>query len=135
MRRAAALLTVLGVAAACGGRSAATTTVLPRPHVAITAQSHHPRLGHTWSYQVRVTSPAGKPVACRIHLQFFFGGSPVGEVGVHVVKTGLWKETIPATGKNAFPPASVGQPLVLRATVTAKGYRTGIAGWQVSVVK
>ena len=135
MRRLLVLVALLGLAAACGGSSHARTTALPKLRVAITAQSHHPQLHHTWTYQVRVTGPSGKPVACRIHLQFFFAGSPVGEVGVHVVDNGFWKETIPATGKDAFPPASVGQPLVLHATVTAKGYRTGTAGWKVSVVK
>ena len=128
-------MSLLAVSAACGGTSHAKTSALPQLRVAITAQSHHPVLGRTWTYRVRVTGAGGKPVACRIHLQFFFAGSPVGEVGVHVVKSGLWKETIPAQGKDAFPPASVGQPLVLRATVTAKGYRTGTAGWKLSVVK
>ena len=135
MRRSLWVLALLALAAACGGKSQATTNVLPRLHVVITGQNHHPQLGHAWTYQVKVASPSGKPVACRIHLQFFFSGAPVGEVGVHVVKNGFWKETIPAKGKNAFPPASVGQPLVLHATVTAKGYRMGAAGWKVSVVK
>ena len=43
----------------------------------------------------------GKPVACKIHMQMWFGGSPVGEVGTHVVKNGVWKETIVAKGPNA----------------------------------
>jgi hypothetical protein len=147
MRRVLALLALVFVAAACGGGSAppATTTAAttraapaakPRLRVVITAQSHHPQLGHTWTYQVRVTDRAtGKPVACRIHLQFFFAGTPVGEVGKHTVANGIWKETIPAKGKDAFPPAALGQPVVLHATVTAPGYATATAGWDVSVVK
>ena len=106
----------------------------PKLTVVITAQSHHPQLHQTWWYQVKVTAN-GKPVACRIHVQFWFGSASVGEVGTHVVENGVWKETIVAKGKNAFPPASVGQPLVLHATVTAKGYRAGSAGWPISVVK
>ena len=102
--------------------------------VVFAAQSHHPKLHETWWYRVTVTAN-GKPVACKIHLQMWFGGMPVGEVGTHVVENGVWKETIVAKGKNAFPPASVGQPLVLHATVTAKGYRAGSAGWPISVVK
>jgi len=150
VRRVLALLPVVLLAAACGGGSkapatttaaatAATTTqassAKPVLKVALTAESHHPVVGHTWTYQVHVTDPAGKPVASRIHLQFLFGGTVVGEVGVHVVSDGVWKETIPAKGKDAFPPAAVGQPLVLRATATAKGYRVGTARWAVSVKK
>ncbi len=147
MRRLLALLPLLIVVAACGGGSkASTTTGTPatttapaakaKLHVVITAQSHHPKLGHTWTYQVRVTdTETGKPVACRIHLQFFFAGTPVGEVGKHTVANGFWKETIPAKGKDAFPPAALGQPVVLHATVTARGYAAAAAGWNVSVVK
>jgi hypothetical protein len=145
MRRLLALLPVLLVAAACGGGSQApatsttTTTALgvkPKLHVVITAESHHPRLGHTWTYRLRVTDEAsGKPVACRIHLQFFFAGTPVGEVGKHRLANGIWKETIPARGKDAFPAAALGQPVVLHATVTAPGYRVATAGWNVTVVK
>lgn len=149
MRRLVVLLSVLFVAAACGGGSKASSTTVAttapasthatatkKLHVVVSAQSHHPKLGHTWTYQVRVTDAAtGKPVAARIHLQFYFGGAPVGEVGRHSVANGFWKETIPAKGKDAFPPAAVGQPLVLHATVTAKGYATAAAGWSVEVVK
>ena len=147
MARVLALLPVVLLAAACGGGSkapatttAATTTAQapaakPALHVALTAESHHPVVGHTWTYQVHVTDPAGKPVAARIHLQFLFGGMVVGEVGVHVVADGVWKETIPATGKDAFPPAAAGQGLVLRATATAKGYRAGTGRWTVVVKK
>ena len=145
VRRVLALLPVVLLAAACGGGSkapatttaAATTAPAARPvlDVALTAESHNPVVGHTWTYQVHVTDPAGKPVASRIHLQFLFGGMVVGEVGVHVVADGVWKETIPATGKDAFPPAAVGQALVLRATATAKGYRAGTGRWAVVVTK
>ena len=100
----------------------------------ITAQSHHPIVGKTWHYQVRVTDAAGRPVACRIHLQMLLAGmSVVGEVGNHLVKNGLWQETIPAKGPDAFPPAARGQPLVLQATVTAKGYATAKARWKIVV--
>jgi hypothetical protein len=143
VRRAPALLVVL-VVAACGGGSravasgtSATTAPAPKPrlHAVITAQSHHPKIGHAWTYRVRVTGKGGKPVACRIHLQFTFGGIAVGEVGKHVLKKGFWKETIPATGPDAFPLTAVGQPLVLRVIATAKGYRPATAGWKVQVVR
>ena len=76
---------------------------------------------------------AGRP---KIHLQMLLAGmSVVGEVGVHVVKNGVWKETIVAHGPDAFPLTAVGQPLVLQATVTAKGYAPAKARWAISVVK
>ncbi|HXR11455.1 MAG TPA: hypothetical protein VN770_04105 [Gaiellaceae bacterium] len=130
MRRALLIALVLLVAAGSGTAGAAA----PKLALVITAQSHHPKVHHTWWYEVKVTAD-GKPVACKIHVQMWFGGSSVGEIGTHVVKNGVWRETIVATGPNAFPPASVGQPLVLHATATAKGYRAGSAGWNISVVK
>lgn len=147
MTRLFALIPVALAAAACGGGGpAAPTTTAPATtaaaagaqplHVALTAESHHPRLGHAWTYQVHVTDAAsGKPVAAHIHLQFWFNGFSVGEVGTHDVQSGVWKETIPAKGPNAFPPAAVGQNLLLHAVVTAKGYKRASAGWKVAVVK
>ena len=133
VRRALVLVSVMLVAAV--GVSPAGAA-LPKLHVVIKGQDHHPVVGKTWSYSVKVTNAAGKPVACKIHLQMLLAGvSVVGEVGVHVVKNGVWKETIVAHGPDAFPPASVGQPLVLRATVTAKGYAPAKAGWSIVVKK
>lgn len=158
MTRLLALIPLVLVAAACGGGGAsssssstgapatqppastsATTTSTAASgtlHVVLTAQSHHPKLGQTWTYQVRVTDAAtGKPVACLIHIQVTFGGTPVGEIGRHHVDNGFWKETIPATGKDAFPPASVGQHVVWHVTVTAPGYQKAVANWPISVVR
>jgi hypothetical protein len=106
----------------------------PKLHVVVTAQSHHPVLHRTWWYKVTVTAN-GKPVACRVHVQVFFNGFSVGEVGTHVVRNGVWKETIPARGTDAFPPAAVGQHVAWHATATAKGYAPGVGTWAVSVVK
>ena len=77
----------------------------------------------------------GKPVECKIHVQVFFNGFAVGEVGTHVVKSGIWKETIPATGKDAFPPAAVGQHVAWHAVATARGYARGVGAYPISVVK
>lgn len=88
--------------------------------VVLTAQSHHPRVGKSWWYEVRVTS-GGKPVAARIHLQVLFGGMPVGQIGVHRVRTGIWREVIGKGANAPFPAAARGQPLVFQAVVTAKG--------------
>jgi len=128
MRRAAVvLLLMLGLVVA-----APAAAQLKTLHVVITGQDHHPRIGKRWHYEVRVTDAhTGKPVACRIHLQFLFGTLPVGEVGVHVVKNGFWQETFGTPGNPSFPPASRGQHLVLQATVTKKGYRTAKAGWAI----
>lgn len=132
MRRLFALV-LIGLAVTASGSTAAPAK---RLHVAITAQSHHPKLGHTWSYSVKVTdAETRKPVRAKIHLQMWFNGVSVGEVGTHTVKNGVWKETIPARGPDAFPPAAVGQPLTLHAAVTSSGYRKASAGWKFSVVK
>ena len=83
------------------------------------ADSHHPRVGKPWHYEVRVTDAAGRPVPARVHLQILFGGVPVGQVGRHRVASGVWRETI-GTGRNApFPARARGQPLVFEAVVTA----------------
>ena len=136
MRRALVLGSLL-VLAACGGGSSRAGTTAPaavKLKVVVTAQSHHPVLGRTWSYEVKVTAD-GAPVACKVHVQVFFNGFSVGEVGTHVVKTGIWKETIPAKGKNAFPPAAVGQHVTWHAVATAAGYAKGIGVYPISVVK
>jgi hypothetical protein len=129
VRRALLLVSIValvGVAPAAAAR--------PKLKVVVTAQSHHPVLHRTWWYKVTVTAN-GKPVACKVHVQVFFNGFSVGEVGTHVVKNGVWKETIPATGKDAFPPASVGQHVVWHAAATATGYTAGVGVYPISVVK
>ena len=128
MRRTVAIA-VFALGLACAAPAAAAQKTL---HVAIRGQDHTPHVGKHWHYSVRVTGAGGKPVSCRIHLQFLFGGMPVGEVGVHVVKNGVWQETFGTPGNPSFPPASRGQHLTLEATVTAKGYRTAHAGWAVA---
>src|SRR5438105_5594518 len=80
-------------------------------HVAVTGQDHHPVVGKRWHYSVKVTNAAGKPVACRIHLEFLFGSIVVGQVGTHFVKNGLWQETFGVPGNPAFPAAARGQKL------------------------
>jgi len=135
---------LLATVAACGGTApttstastytatTATTAALKKLHVVLRGQDHRPLIGKRWHYEVHVTDAAtGKPLACRIHLQFLFGGMPVGEVGVNVVKDGVWKETFGTPGHPPFPPAARGQHLVLQATVTAKGYKTARAGWAI----
>jgi len=133
VRRAIVLFPLALAAVALAGPAAAAPQ-LQKLKVVLKGQDHHPVVGKTWSYEVHVTNSAGKPVACKIHLQMLLAGlSVVGEVGVHVVKNGVWKETIVAKGPDAFPPASRGQPLVLQATVTAKGYATAKARWSIVV--
>jgi len=135
MPRIAALLSLALAALVLAGPGTAAPQA-KKLHVVLSGQSHHPVVGKTWHYDVKVTDAAGKPVACKIHLQMLLAGvSVVGEVGTHVVKNGAWQETIVAKGPNAFPPAAVGEPLVLQATVTAKGYAPAKARWPISVVK
>ena len=113
--------------------SASPALAAGKLHVTVTGQDHHPRVGKRWHYEVRVTNAAGKPVAARIHLQFLFGTLPVGEVGVHTVRSGFWQETFGTPGNPAFPASARGQHLVLEATVTAKGYARAKAGWAIVV--
>ena len=145
MRRSSVLLALVFLACSCGGGSKAPVTTagtagksaaLKRLHVVVTGQSHHPKLGHPWTYQVSVTDAAtGKPVASLIHVEVTFGGAPVGQIGRHHVNSGSWKETIPATGKNACPAASGGQHDVWQAIATAPGYRRAVATWPIVVVQ
>ena len=123
--------------AGCGGHGATTTAAsAPKPapkfRVQLTGQSHHPRVGKKWSYQVRVTDAAGKPIPFRVHLQFLFSGVPVGQVGRHRVPSGVWRETFGVPGNPAFPARARGQPLVLQAVVTALG-ETRKASWPINV--
>jgi len=100
--------------------------------VTLTAQDHHPRVGKPWSYSVVVKNASGKPVAAKIHLQILFGGFPVGQIGVHRVKDGVWRETF-GTGKNPpFPASARGQALVFQAVVTAVG-QTVKKNWPITV--
>jgi hypothetical protein len=112
--------------AGCGGHGAATRAEptrkpAPRLHVQLTAQSHHPRVGKRWSYEVLATNAAGTPVAADVHMQILFGGVPVGQVGRHHVGNGVWRETFGVPGNPPFPERARGQPLVLQAVVTALG--------------
>jgi hypothetical protein len=135
VRRALPLILVALALAACGGQvapKATTSTAAPTGHVrvVIVGQDHHPLVGKRWHYEVRVTVN-GKPVTAFIHLQFLFGGSPVGEVGKHTVKNGVWQETFGTPGHPPFPAAAAGQQLVLAAFVKVKGYPPAKAGWPV----
>jgi hypothetical protein len=114
---------LVAVLAGCGGHGTATTATRAKPaiRVRMSADSHHPRVGKPWHYEVRVTDAAGKPVPAVVHLQILFGGVPVGQVGRHRVASGVWSETI-GTGANApFPDRARGVRLVFQAVVTALG--------------
>jgi len=134
MRRAPLLL-VLVALSGCGGSSTKPKTTsaeppAPRLSVVIRGENHHPLVGRKWHYEVRVTAD-GKPVSCRIHLQFLFSGAPVGQAGRHALADGVWRETFGIGINPPFPPASRGQSLVLEATATKPGYRSARAGWPV----
>jgi hypothetical protein len=136
-RSSAGLLVAAGlVVAGCGGHAGARVSrpSAPRPaiRVELSAQSHHPRVGKRWGYEVRVTDAAGRPVAASVHLQILFGGVPVGQVGRHRVVNGVWRETLGAPGNPPFPARARGQPLVFQAVVTAKG-QTKRANWWIRV--
>lgn len=142
MRRTSWLAAAVIVAAGCGGGEttraptathAARAAPPPRIHATLTADSHAPRVGRPWHYVVRVRDAAGRPVPARIHLQILFGSVPVGQVGVHRVRDGVWQETIGDSPANPpFPAAARGRPLVFQAVVTAKG-QTVRLNWPVRV--
>jgi hypothetical protein len=127
------------LAAGCGGHETDGVATpgpkaKPKPAIVIrlTAQSHHPRVGKRWRYEVRVTDRAGRPVPASVHLQILFGSVSVGQVGRHRVASGIWRETLGTPGNPPFPARARGQPLVLQAVVTAKG-QTRRANWWIRV--
>ena len=87
----------------------------------LTADSHRPRVGKPWHYEVRVTDASGRPVPATVHLQILFGGAPVGQIGRHRVANGVWSETIGTDGNAPFPARARGLTLVFEAVVTARG--------------
>jgi len=110
--------------AGCGGHATKTTTstrAKPSIRVTLTADSHRPRVGKPWHYEVRVTDAAGKPVPARVHLEILFGGAPVGQVGRHRVRNGVWSETIGSGANAPFPVRARGVRLVFQAVVGALG--------------
>jgi hypothetical protein len=116
----------LVVLVGCGGHGAGKTIAPPNPaagkiHVRLLADSHRPRVGKPWHYQVRVTDAAGRPVPATVHLQILFEGSPVGQIGRHRVANGVWSETIGGDRNAPFPARARGLPLVFEAIVTARG--------------
>jgi hypothetical protein len=134
MRRVALLATVT-LLAGCGAGAAAPKTTPPaspakRLEVVIRGDNHRPLVGKKWHYEVRVTA-GDKPVSCHIHLQFLFGGVPVGEVGRHALPNGVWQETFGVGINPPFPPAARGQSLMLEVTATKPGYKSARAGWPV----
>jgi hypothetical protein len=136
-----AVILVAALAGCGGGHKAATTpratattqkTAAAKIHVRLTGQSHHPLVGKRWHYEVRVTNAAGKPVPANVHLQFLYGGVPVGQVGRHHLANGVWGETFGAPGNPTFPAAARGQRLTLQAVATANG-QTAKSGWWIVV--
>jgi hypothetical protein len=97
--------------------------------VKLTADTHHPRVGKPWHYEVRVTDAAGKPVPASVHLQLLFGGVPVGQVGRHRVPGGVWRETFGVPGNPPFPARARGIRLVFQAVVKALGQTKKVNYW------
>ena len=118
--------------AGCGGHAKTATTQAAPPakiRVRLSADTHHPRAGKPWHYEVRVTDAAGKPVPASVHLQLLFGGVPVGQVGRHRVRTGVWRETFGVPGNPPFPARARGIRLVFQAVVKALGQTKKVNYW------
>jgi hypothetical protein len=115
---------------ACGGhKPTSTAQANPSIRVSLTADSHRPRVGKPWHYEVRVTDATGRAVPARVHLQILFAGAPVGQVGRHRVENGIWSETIGAKGNPPFPARAKGVRLVFQAVVTARGQTRKVNYW------
>jgi hypothetical protein len=98
-------------APASKGRTSAITTGPVRGK--LVAQNHAPTVGKKWPYSVTVTDASGHPLNGRVDIEFVFAGQVVGRdtPPTHPVKNGRWHDLL------TFPPASLGQPLVVRAVV------------------
>lgn len=126
---------MLVVLAGCGGHGAekttsSTTSAAPSTiHVRLTADSHHPRVGKPWHYEVRVTDAAGKPVPAKLHIQIVFNGAPVGQIGRDTAPKGVWQETIGADGNAPFPSQAKGIRLTFQAIATAQGQQAKAGYW------
>lgn len=133
----AAVVGLVAGLAACGGSSSSKTTssaTTPKPppatiHLALTATNHTPVANKPWYYTVRVTNSAGTPVSATVQAQVLTQGQVVGQIdngAVHNAPKGVWTEEV------TWPPASVGQPLVMQVVVTALG-TTAKANWTIAV--
>jgi hypothetical protein len=144
----ALVVTVASVASAgCGGGGHASSTPASRStsttaarsggspavsagpvRASLAAANHAPRQGKEWPYRVRVSDAAGRPLSGTVEIQFVFGGQVVGRdtPRTHPVTHGTWHDRL------VFPPASVGQPLTVRAVVhTSQGSVT--LDWPIKV--
>jgi hypothetical protein len=100
-------------------------------HATLHGANHAPVAGKDWTYTVRVTNAAGKPVAGTVETDFVFAG--LGVVGketpaVHKLKNGVLTDTI------QWPTNAVGHPLTL-VTVVHTSAGSVALGWPVNVSK
>jgi hypothetical protein len=77
----------------------------PASKTTFTATTHNPKVNTPWT--ATVTAPAG-----RVQLDVMFAGRVVSKVASGTIRHGRWTHVV------RWPDASMGYPLVLRATVT-----------------
>jgi uncharacterized repeat protein (TIGR01451 family) len=112
--------------------TASTPTSASGPvHATLHGANHTPVAGKNWTYTVRVTNAAGKPLAGTVETDFVFAG--LGVVGketpaVHKLKNGMLTDTL------QFPTDAVGHPITL-VTVVHTGAGSVALGWPVNVSK
>lgn len=112
--------------------AAPASAAAPPFRIAIVAATHRPKANAKWPVTIRVTSPAGKPLAARLTMRILVGGSVVGKVDNGRVYrfVGSWRER---RGQEiTWPPAAVGVPVVFEAVVTVAG-KTRAARYTVTV--
>lgn len=152
--RTALLIAVVAViGAGCGSGKSSPTRSASRPAPATTAASpragaatatspsittgpvratlhgenHTPAATKRWTYTLRVTDSAGKPLDGTVKTEFVFSGVVVGTEtpAMHRLKHGALKDTI------EFPRASVGHP-VMMVTVVRTSAGSVALGWAVT---
>jgi hypothetical protein len=149
-RLGAALVAGLAIAA-CGSSShkprskphsgttpaASTTSSTPTDAVGtgpvrarLTGENHRPVAGRKWTYEVKVTNAAGRPLDGTVDTEFVLGTTVVGHETppVHSLRNGVLKDSL------TFPAAAIGHPVALQTVVhTRLGSVT--LDWPVTTVK
>jgi hypothetical protein len=117
--------TTASTATQIGGSATVTTGPV---HASLRGENHAPKQGSKWSYDVRVTDTAGRPLSGSVEIEFVYGDQVVGHdtPRTHPVSHGRWHDDL------TFPPAAVGQALTVRAVVHTAGGSTTL-NWPIKV--
>jgi hypothetical protein len=115
-------------AAKAGATAAGAKVAMGPVRGSLKAPNHSPVVGRGWSYTVKVTDPAGKPMPGTVEIEFLFARQVIGRdtPPTHQLRNGTWRSTL------TFPKQAIGEPLTFRAVVhTRQGSIT--LDWPVTV--